>query len=73
MATRRTFTDELRAAIVASGKSRYSICVEIGLDQAVLSRFMHRKSGLSLDTLDKLAKALDLHVTTSKPRRKVKP
>jgi hypothetical protein len=73
MATRRTMTDELRAAIDASELSRYAICRAIDLDPAVMSRFMSNKSGLSLQTLDKLARLLDLHITTEKRRRKVKP
>ena len=70
---RRTLTDEIRAAIDDSGRSRYSLCRQIGLDPAVMSRFMSRQRGLSLNTLDKLAKALDLHITTSKLRRRAKP
>jgi hypothetical protein len=73
MPRRRKLTDELRAAIDASGRSRYSICQEIGLDFAVMSRFMSHKRGLSLDTVDKLARVLDLHITLSKRRRKGKP
>jgi len=71
--TKRLFTDELRAAIYASGRSRNSICKEIGLDPAVMSRFLTRKRGLSLGTVDKLARVLDLHITVSKRRRKVQP
>jgi len=73
MVTRRTLTDELRAAIDASELSRYAICRKIGLDPAVMSRFMSRQRGLSLDTLDALAKVLDLHITKGKRPRKVKP
>lgn len=73
MAARSSLSDEIRKAIDASGSSRYAICRAIDLDPAVMSRFMSRQSGLSLDTLDKLAKFLDLHITTGKRRRKVKP
>ena len=54
---RRKLTDQIRDAVDASGKSRYSICREIDLNQGTLSRFM-RGGGLSLDTLDKLAEHL---------------
>lgn len=73
VATRRTLTDELRAAIDASPMSRYAICRAIDLDPAVMSRFMSGQRGLSLETLDKLAKLLDLHIVTGKRTRRVKP
>lgn len=69
MANRRTLTDELRAAIDSSEMSRYAVCRAIDLDPAVMSRFMSRQRGLSLDTLDKLARLLDLHITKGKPRK----
>jgi ribosome-binding protein aMBF1 (putative translation factor) len=61
-------TDQLRAAIDASGMSRYRVAKEIGLDQSTLSRFMSRKAGLALATVDKLGALLGLQlVTTKKP------
>lgn len=62
----KTLTDEIRQAVDASGKSRYRLCKELGIAQSTLSRFMSRKAGLSLDTLDRLAELLDLHVTTGR-------
>jgi transcriptional regulator with XRE-family HTH domain len=62
MKTRKPFSEELRAAIDASGMSRYAICKAIGLDQAEMSRFMARKYGLRMQVLDKLAELLDLHL-----------
>jgi len=72
MATGRTLTDELRAAIDGCEMSRYAICRAIDLDPAVMSRFMSRKRGLSLNTLDKLARLLDLHITKGNPQRRSK-
>lgn len=66
MRKQRTFTDEIREAVKASGMSRYAICKAIGLDQAVMSRFLHGKSGLGCDTLDKLAVLLNLHIRKGK-------
>jgi hypothetical protein len=37
-----------------------------------MSRFMSRQRGLSLETLDKLARLLDLHITKGKRHRQVK-
>ncbi len=67
---RRSFSDEVRQAVDASDMSRYRICQEIDLNQSTMSRFMAGRSGLSLDTLDRLAVVLDLHVVASKRRRK---
>ena len=63
-------TDQLRAAIDASGMSRYRVAKEIGLDQSTLSRFMSGKAGLALDTVDKLGDFLALNlVMTKKPAK----
>lgn len=56
-------SDQLRAAVVASGRSRYSLSKETGIDQAVLSKFMAGKSGLSVASIDALAHALGLNLT----------
>ena len=62
----KPFSDQIRAAVDASGMSRYRICREIGLSQPTMSRFMAGKSGLSMETLDRLADLLGL-VVVSKP------
>jgi transcriptional regulator with XRE-family HTH domain len=56
------FSDQIRAAVDASGRSRYAICQAIGLNQGAMSRFMAGKSGISLETLDRLAQLLGLSV-----------
>ena len=71
MATKLTLSDDLRRRIETSPLSRAGICRAIGLDQAVLSRFMRGKSGLSLKTVDRLADLLGLHLVG--PGRKAKP
>ncbi len=57
-------TDQLREAIDGSGLSRYAICKAIELDQATMSKFMKRKQGLALDTVDKLGEFLGLKLVT---------
>ena len=65
-------TDQLRVAIDASGMSRYAICKAIDLDQATMSKFMKRRQGLALDTVDKLGELLGLKLVTTKAPAKAK-
>ena len=67
--TMATILDSLRRAIEASKKSRYQLWRETGIDQGQLSRLMQGKSGLSVDSLERLAKALGLKITIT-PKRK---
>lgn len=55
----KTVSDTLRAAILAY-PSRYRLAKESGVQQAALSRFVNRKSTLTLETLDALAPFLGL-------------
>jgi transcriptional regulator with XRE-family HTH domain len=64
----RKLTDQIRAAVDASGMTRYRICKAIGLNQGTLSRFM-RGGGLSLDTLDKLAGFLGIEAVIKRRKR----
>lgn len=68
MKTKRTkLSDGFRRAIHASPLSQAELCRAIGLDQAVMCRFMAGKSGLSVQNLDALADVLGLEL---KPKRK---
>jgi transcriptional regulator with XRE-family HTH domain len=67
---RPALTDELRQAIDASSMSRYRISKLLGIAESTLSRFMSGKTGLSFETLDRLAELLDLHLTTGERRKK---
>jgi transcriptional regulator with XRE-family HTH domain len=66
---RETFSSVIRRAILESGETRYAIAFKCGVDQAVLSRFINGKSGLSLATIDKLVDGLGIEVRL---RRKTK-
>ena len=65
-------SDQVRAAIERSGLSRYAIAQATGIDQAALSRFMARKAGLRLETIDQLGLLLGLEVRARKAPRKAK-
>jgi len=62
-------TDRLRAAIEASGVSRYRIAREVHIAESTLCRFMTGDRGFSLDALDRLADFLQLDLV---PRPKAK-
>ena len=57
------FSDQIRAAVDASGLSRYRIAKEIAIGEATMSRFMTGKGGLSMASLDRLAELLKLNIT----------
>ena len=59
-----SLSDQVRDAIEHAGTSRYALAKRIGCSQALLSRFMSRTGGLSLDVLDRLAAELRLRVVT---------
>jgi hypothetical protein len=67
---RKSFSDQLRDAVNASGMSRYAICNAIGLNQSNMSRFMNKKGGLSMTVLDGLADLLGLDVVTRAKTKK---
>jgi len=58
--------ENIRQAVATSGKSRYQISQETGINQTVLFRIVHG-GGCSIETADKLCKYLGLEL---KPRRR---
>ena len=56
------FSDQVRRAVDESGMTRYAICKTLDMDQAIMSRFMSGKGGLSMRSLDALADLLRLDV-----------
>jgi len=59
-------SEQIRRAIRDSGMTRYRICLEIGLTQPSMTRFMGGTASLSLNTLDKIADLLDLNIVVGK-------
>lgn len=71
MAKKRVkFSDEIRRAVDACGRSRYALCKELGIAESLMSRFMAGKGWLGQGNLDALAELLGLHVTADKLPRK---
>jgi hypothetical protein len=66
---RLSLSDELRQAIERSGVSRYSIWQQTGIDQGSLSKFMDGERGLGMESIDKLADLLGLHICTADAER----
>jgi hypothetical protein len=67
---RLSLSDELRQAIERSGVSRYGIWQQTGIDQGSLSKFMDGERGLGIESIDKLADLLGLHIVAKpEPRR----
>jgi len=65
--------ENLAKAIKHSGKSRYQISKETGIDQAVLCRIAKGSGGrfsCSTKTVDKLCKYLGLELTPKKSKKK---
>ncbi len=76
MAT-KLLSEQLREAIKRCGKTRYQISKETGIEQAVLSRFVHRQAGMSWDSIDKLCECIGARLmldapTTKQTKRKAK-
>lgn len=67
-----SLSNQLRRAIDDCGMSRYAIAKSLHLDQALLSRFMSGKGGLSVKTIDKLGALLRLRIVVDKGRQKTK-
>lgn len=67
---RLSLSDELRQAIERSGVSRYSIWQQTGIDQGSLSKFMDGERGLGMESIDKLADLLGLHIAAKSRRSK---
>ncbi len=61
---------QLAKAIKKSGKSRYKISKETGIDQAVLCRIANGNGSCSFKTFDRLCEYLGLELVEKKPKIK---
>ena len=65
-------SEQLRKAILNSDKTRYRIAKETGVTEGQLSRFVHSKAKLTLDSIDRLGEYLELEITVRSKDRKRK-
>jgi ribosome-binding protein aMBF1 (putative translation factor) len=70
--TDNQLADRIRAAMLASGMTRYQLSQQTGIDQAVLGRFASGKRDLTLSTASRLVPALGLKLGATKTKRKPK-
>ena len=59
---RKTFSDELRAAIDEYEPHRNALCDAAEVDKSFLSHFMHGRKRLTNETIDKLWAAMNLKI-----------
>jgi hypothetical protein len=67
-----SITEQLRRAMGKSGRSRYALSKETGIDPATLHRFYYAEGGLSADGIDRLAEALGLELVPKQRQQKRK-
>jgi uncharacterized protein YerC len=76
MPIQKSISDQLRAAVLLCGKSRYRISQETGIDEGVLSRFINTEAGLSMASIDKLCECIGAELVLTaervKPKRNTK-
>lgn len=61
--------DELRKLVRRADVSRYAISKATGIDQGVLSKFVHGTRNLSVDSAERLADYFGFKVTLQPKRR----
>jgi hypothetical protein len=69
----KEFQQQLIDAVSRSGMTRYAISKVTRIPQSQLSRFIHGQEGLSMESVNKLCKLLDLRlVGPAKKKTKTK-
>jgi transcriptional regulator with XRE-family HTH domain len=65
---------ELREAVRKDGRTQLAIAEAAGIHRTTFSAFMHGRRGLSIETVEDLARALRLEIrltrTDAKPRKR---
>jgi transcriptional regulator with XRE-family HTH domain len=73
---RTSISDQLRAAVEATGQPDNALALKAGLDPSALSRFMAGRRSFKLDTAEKLCALLNLGLAvgvTTLPKRQHEP
>ena len=63
-------TDAIRAAVKASDQTPYAIAKGAGVARSQLSRLLSGESGMTVDTIERLAEYLGLEIVIRSVRRK---
>ena len=72
MAKRRSkkkLSDQIRQAIDDSGRTRYRIAQETGIDESALSKFYRGKRGFNSETIDTLGEFLGLRIVADREKK----
>jgi hypothetical protein len=64
MAKNLPISDQLRQAVLRSGKTRYRIGIETGIAHSIISRFINHGAGLSMANVDKLCECIGVSLVT---------
>ena len=64
----QAISDQLRAAIRASGLTHYRIAKEAGISPSMLDHFIRGERSLRLETVDKIAAALGYRLAPAQRR-----
>jgi plasmid maintenance system antidote protein VapI len=66
----KSFSEQLREAVLRCGETRYRISKDTGITEAQLSRFVNGHADLSLPTIDKLTEYIGARLTLQRATRK---
>ena len=62
-------SEQLRQAVRDSGLTPYRIATDAGVDRAVMTRFVNRDRGLTLDTASRITDYLGLELRPARKRK----
>ncbi len=65
---KRSWNDEIRQAIKASGLSLNGLATRAGIDVAPIQRFMAGNHGMTINTAEKVAPFIGLELRRTKPK-----
>jgi len=69
VAKRKQFTEQLRAALLNADETRYALSKATGITEGNLSRFVHGRAGLSMESIDLICDYLGLALMKTEKAR----